>query len=234
MDEFKYALYVEKLLNLKYAKDLEAEIRTLYADRTFSFYYLYDPEMILIYKLYALAMKLFKEKSKKVLPDMFYTRQIDFHIDLHKKLFRKDKEVLKYLEFDNYISVFEYDDLVYLPVVRGTQATLHRIIGDRKLPFKYNHITVNTTYFESYAYAEDITLPSPMKEIIANIANQISLPNGRDSTFLNIEFEQHKNEFRGSLTSEQVDNLKASIERLDLHKQAILEAIKLFGEQSVD
>lgn len=234
MDEFKYALYVEKLLNLKYVKDLEEEIRTLYLNPSFRNRYLYDSEVILTYKLYALAMKLFKEKSKKVLPDKFYTRLIDFHKLLHIKLFRRDKEVLKYLEFDNYISIFEYDDLVYLPVIRGTQTKLHDIIGSRKLPFKYSYITVNSTFFESYAYTDDGTLSSSLKGVIANIANQISLPNGRDSTFLNIEFEQHKNEFNSSLTSREVDQLKASIERLDLHKQAILEAIELFGGQNVN
>lgn len=107
MNLFDFQLKEKQLLDLPYLKDIEAEIRIMQENSYRSGTCLFE------YRLFALAMKLFRDKSKRQLPDMMYNAYHNAERNITSSLFKlSDHTLYNSITYDEYIEIFKYTDKI--------------------------------------------------------------------------------------------------------------------------
>jgi len=220
MDNFKYKIALEEIVQVGTAKKLNFLIRQ-YNSMIPAYNHIIAEKIkqnkqgiFNIYKLYSFAIKQYEQKSKAKLPDFIYTDKKKFEKQFHSILETESK----FLTFDEYLDLFQFTNSVQLPYTTTFRSNLIALVGDNKLPFIYTNLCRELNQFERCAYSEEHNVYHRLKQIIANVRAQQTIPKGTNSTILKLEYA----ELLDSLPSNSSKAyLEDTLTLLDQHKAAI-------------
>ena len=153
MDAFKYQAAVHQLYNTKYVKDLEQLVRkwsTEYENISWASYTNYE-KYKLTYKLYSLSLKIFAEKSTRVLPEFLYRGHTTAQTTIIYGILCDSDKFKPLQNYEEFVNIFEFDKVVntqqYTPM---DLSILHNIVLDKPLHFKFK-FNQSLDYFEIYS-----------------------------------------------------------------------------------
>jgi hypothetical protein len=155
MDVFLYRVAVEQLHGAKYTHELEVLVRKWH--KTLSELSLYNSstdymKFKFTYKLFILSLKVFANKSKKVLPDFIYNLQTSYQREILSNLHTSEthSKFTPLLEYVEFLDFFEFDKVVETPTrTYNHLEVLHNIFLDKPIhfTFKFNQ---SLDLFDSY------------------------------------------------------------------------------------
>lgn len=151
MDLFKYELEYQRIIDCKYVYELEEIVRKHCIGT--SYWMLKNTpfdELVLSYKTLTHALKLFRTKSKKVLPDFVRDSVTNCQEELCSRV-----SASQALTYDEFINLFQFTEGTiqanYSTEGYNVLLAFSLIIGTNPNPYKFNwnYTTVSKYYFQS-------------------------------------------------------------------------------------
>lgn len=181
MNLFEYKARVKELEMCKFVKDLEAFVR--HYNSKLKKYYRISLEDKYYYKLYALSLKLFKNKSNKILPDFIYSNYKEaqqsiliglFEAHLVKKRhYSASQEFTQTPTYEEFMDWFEFDTHLELDRSNWHVEQFNTIIGANPV-----HFTVTFNYSLDAFDRESTTLIKEQQILAYAIRHkQVNFPN---------------------------------------------------------
>lgn len=160
MDLFKYTASVKEIETCKTVSELERLVRVYHAVCPARRHEIFpSDEQKFYYKLWTLALRTFKSKSKKVLPNFLTQDLVSLHTTIITSMLEAEDKNKRYMACPNFTKVptyeefmdwFEFDDTLTLFSSDRYVEKLNAIIKDNPVHFevKFNY---GSDYFDSYS-----------------------------------------------------------------------------------
>lgn len=219
MDLFKYTASVKEIETCKTVGELERLVR-LYQARCPSVRHRIFPsdEQKFYYKLWTLALKTFKSKSKRALPNFLTEELATLQTDLITSMLEAEYENKMYLASPNFTKVptyeelmdwFEFDDTLNLHYSHRHVEKLNDIVKDKPVHFKvvFNY---SSDAFDSYS----TNLHHPHQHLLYAIRHkQVNFPNKPQTIW--DRFIEHcvKEAKRTDVSEEEIDSNVVKLEQ---------------------
>lgn len=224
MNLFEYKARVKELEMCKQVGELEAFVRK-YNNLCPKYTYSLKPEDKPYYKLYTLALKLFKEKSNRKLPDFLYDNHKQSNQIILSSLFEAHLPVKIRYDASNYfiqtptyeefIDWFEFDTHLDIPKSNWYVEQLNSIIGDKLIHFtiKFNYCTTSFDSASTKIINEHQILAYSIRYKQVNFPNK---PQTIWDLFIQDNVSTAKQyEFDTTLNIESITKLKQQIKALE-------------------
>ena len=219
MDAFKYQAAVHQLYSTKYVKDLEQLVRkwnTEYKSISWASSTTYEKYRF-TYKLYSLSLKIFAEKSSRVLPDFLYEDHTVAQIDIISEILCDSDRFKPVQNYKEFINIFEFDKVVNTQQYGSMDLSiLHNIVLDKPLHFKFK-FNQSLDYFEMHSTNN---LDKTTKYYIQAIRLKQVLSPNKPATVLDQYLDFTKSQLCESKdASENITKLKQHVKALETYQK---------------